>query len=451
MQYFCLRHPSFQRFLHCSFNSPARSICKGSTTRTLSKLVEKKEQKQQQLVVPSELTTKMNEPWSKEHKRVFRNCQYSLSNSYANPLTHKELIELTKQRGDTELIDEFNNHSLEYTSNGGSVDLREEIAKLYDNPNITSNNILVFPGAQVALQTAAIALCKDCHSITFTPGYQSTVETPLFAHNSRVTQLPRRASQNGWQIDIEQVKNTIRDDTKYILLNEPYNPAGTIMTRETQFQLIELAKQHDIIIFCDEVYRLLEHDPTNHRLPSICDVYSKGISCVTIAKPWGGCGITIGWLAIQDLDLKQRIVDVQYFGTSCPSRASEIQAIMTLRASDIILHKNMTIIRYNLNLLENFILRYNHFFDWIQPKAGAIAFLKFKGPLTTSQLGIEMATKASISMKPAYCFTSDVTDDNDYFRVGYGEEIFPQTLNAFELFVQQNEQNWLSQMKEKEN
>ena len=45
-----------------------------------------------------------------------------------------------------------------------------------------------------------------------------------------------------------------------------------------------------------------------------------------LSKPWGGCGITIGWLALQDLDLKQRLVDVQYFGTASPSRASELQA-----------------------------------------------------------------------------------------------------------------------------
>ena len=400
------------------------------------------------VLVPPELT-KMNEPWSKEHKRVFRNCHYSLSNSFANPLTHKELIELTLQRGDTELVEQFNTHSLEYTSNGGSIDLREEIASLYDNPNITSENILVFPGAQVALQTAAIAVANDCHSITFTPGYQSTVETPLQARNAHVTQLPRRF-ENGWQIDLQQVKDAIRPDTKYILLNEPYNPAGTIMSRDVQLQLVELAKQHDIILFCDEVYRLLEHNPTTDRLPAICDLYSKGISCVTIAKPWGGCGITIGWLAVQDMDIKQRIVDVQYFGTACPSRASELQAIMTLRASSIILEKNMTIIRHNLKLLETFIQRYSHFFDWIKPKAGAIAFLKFKGPLTSSELGVEMATKAGISMKPAYCFTNVVTDDNDYFRVGYGEEIMPKALDAFERFVKQNEQHWLSRMKEEQ-
>ena len=61
----------------------------------------------------------------------------------------------TQARGDHALVAEYHNHSLEYTPNGGSTDLKEEIAKMY-GPKITANNILVFAGGQVALQTAAI-------------------------------------------------------------------------------------------------------------------------------------------------------------------------------------------------------------------------------------------------------------------------------------------------------
>ena len=67
-------------------------------------------------------------------------------------MTHAELIELTLARGEKELVDQFNNHTLEYTPNGGSLDLRQAIAELYGS-SITSDHVLVFTGAQVALQT----------------------------------------------------------------------------------------------------------------------------------------------------------------------------------------------------------------------------------------------------------------------------------------------------------
>ena len=53
----------------------------------------------------------LTEPWSKKHKQVTRagsgGVLHSLSNSYAQPLTHKELVELTLARGDRALVDEY--------------------------------------------------------------------------------------------------------------------------------------------------------------------------------------------------------------------------------------------------------------------------------------------------------------------------------------------------------
>jgi DNA-binding transcriptional MocR family regulator len=263
------------------------------------------------------------EPWSKKHKRVTNassgGVPFSLSNSYAQPLTHPELIALSQARGDVELVDAYNTHALGYTPNGGSLDLREEIANLYGT-SITSDNVLVFAGAQVALQTAAIALASDAHSIVFTPGYQSTVEAPGHA-GGRVTQIKLRAS-NSWHPDPKEVEAAIREDTRYMVINEPYNPAGTLMSHHLQLELISIAERHGIHIMSDEVYRLLEHD-SKDRLPAMADLYEKGISAVTLSKPWGGCGVTIGWLAFQDLGIKQKLVDAQYFGTGETERWGE--------------------------------------------------------------------------------------------------------------------------------
>jgi hypothetical protein len=62
--------------------------------------------------------------------------------------------------------------------------------------------------------------------------------------------------------------------------------------------------------------------------------------------------------------------------------------------------------------------------------------------LTSEELGQELA-EAGISVKPAYCFTDVVTDDIDYFRVGYGEEIMPKALEALVAFVEARKGDWL--------
>lgn len=378
------------------------------------------------------------EPWSKKHKKVTGGTPFNLSNSFAEPLTHEELVRLSIERGDLGIVMDFNKHSLVYTPNGGSLDLREEIAKFYGDA-ITAENIVVFAGGQVALQTAAIALLdNDSHSIVFSPGYQSVLQAPLHA-GSQVTQVPLLPEQN-WQIDPAAVEAAIQSNTRYMVINEPYNPAGTLMSRELQQQLKDIAEKNGMYLLSDEAYRLLEHDARD-RLPPMADLYARGLSACTLSKPWGGCGITIGWLALQDLELKQKIIDVQYFGTACPSRASEIQAIMTLRASDIILERRMNIIRRNLALLDQFIEDYGDWFEWVRPNAGAIAFVKFKGPLKSNELGDRLAI-SGISIKPAYVFTGDYTTHQEYFRIGYGEEVMPKALAALIDFVEENKRAW---------
>jgi len=378
------------------------------------------------------------EPWSKKHKSVTGGLEYNFSNSFSEPLSTEELIDYSLAIGDEALVEEYYKHSLAYTPNGGSLDLREEVANLY-GPDIEADNILIFAGGQVALQTAAYAvLDKGSHSIVFTPGYQSVQQSPEHALSD--TTRIKLYAKNQWQINPAEVENVIKENTRYIVLNEPYNPAGTVMKSDIQQALVNIARKHNITILCDEAYRLLEHDEKD-RLPAMADAYENGISACTMSKPWGGCGLTIGWLALQDMTLKQKLVDIQYFGTACPSRASEIQAIMTLRSSDIILKKNLDIIRNNLRLLDQFMETYKNYFEWIRPTASPVAFVRFKGPLTSDELGVAFANEG-ISIKPTYCFTDDVTGYQDYFRIGFGEKVMPTRLDALTRFVEKHKGSW---------
>ncbi|KAL7429038.1 hypothetical protein ACHAXM_001521 [Skeletonema potamos] len=359
-----------------------------------------------------------------------------------------ELIKLTKDREDTQLLKLYNDHDLQYVPNGGSDDLRQDIARVVYDDNLSAENILIFPGGQVALQTAALAFASGVHSIVFTPGYQSTVESPEWVvGNAGVTQIPRY-SDNNWQVDIQQFKEAIRPNTKFVILNEPWNPGGIVMSHQLQQEMIDICRVHDIVILCDEVYRLLEHNDCD-RLPSMAVAYEKGISAVTMSKPWGACGVTIGWLACQDVSMVQRLVDVQYFGTACVSRASEIQARMVLGASDVILKDRREIILRNKALLMGFVEKYSEFFSVKEPNAGAIAFVKFK--LFPSHALGEQLSLCGISIKPYYCF-ADVDDEASkaklypceayHFRVGFGELDFPSKLDALEKFVDGRAHGW---------
>ena len=354
-----------------------------------------------------------------------------------------ELLDKVKASGDPDnLIDMYKNHELVYVPNGGSLDLRKDIGRvIYDDKLSPMENILVFPGGQIAIQTAVMAFAPNCHSIVFTPGYQSTVQCGMYG-NQDITEIPRRP-ENNWQVEPQKLRDAIQSNTKLVILNEPHNPSGILMSAALQKEIIDICREHGIIILCDEIYRLLEHED-GLRLPAIANAYEKGISMVAMSKPWGGCGITIGWLACPDKEIVQRLVDVQYFGCVACSRASEIQARMVLKVSDLILRERMEVILYNKSKLIDFIEnKYSEWFEWKRPNSGAIAFIKCKLPgVSSEELGNQLAA-IGISIKPAYVFsTSPCKGVECYFRIGFGERKMLLALEALEEFVKANEAGW---------
>lgn len=357
--------------------------------------------------------------------------------SSSEPLTHKELIEAAKRNGDDKLIELYNDHLLGYAETGGSLDLRQEIATLY-GPDIGADNVVVFPGAQTGMTLTAQALLHEGdHSIIITPSYQSLEEGIKLAGSNftRVALSP----DNGWQLDLGAVEAAIEGNTKYIALNDPHNPSGALMDIDTKLKLIALAEKYNILIFSDEVYRLLEIDPDD-RTASMADLSKNAIALSTMSKPWGAGGTGIGWVVCQDLDVKAKLIKSQQIYAVCFSRPGEIQAMMAIRASEEIIGKNMKIIDENLRLLDQFFLEYAYMFEWIRPQAGGTGFVKFKGPLNGDELAAELLEQEILVFGPAI-FDCD-ENLKQYFRIGFSRRAMPAALAAFKEFVNERRAQW---------
>jgi alanine-synthesizing transaminase len=77
---------------------------------------------------------------------------------------------------------------------------------------------------------------------------------------------------NGWQPDVADIERKINSRTRAILLINPNNPTGTVYSRQTLERVLELARQHGLVIFADEIYEKL-----------IFDAHEKHISIATLA------------------------------------------------------------------------------------------------------------------------------------------------------------------------
>ena len=365
------------------------------------------------------------------------NIRHRFYASSSEPLMLTELIAMAENNGDQQLVQHYHDHSLGYADNGGSWDLRQEISQLYD-AGISAEHVVVFPGAQTGMTLTAQALLQaGDHAIVITPSYQSLEEGAKLAgcDITRVNLSP----DDHWQMDIDAVAAAIKVNTKYIALNDPHNPSGAMMSLDSKLALVRLAEEHDILIFSDEVYRWLEHDPLT-RSPSMASLSNKAIALSTMSKPWGAGGTGIGWVVCQDKHICSKLLKAQHIYAVCFSRAGEIQAMMALRSSDIIIAKNIQIIHDNLALLEQYFADNADIFEWISPRAGGIGFVKFKGPISANELANQLVEHEILVFPPAIFDCDDSL--KQYFRIGFSRTTMPAALQAFRLFIDQQRPIW---------
>ena len=366
------------------------------------------------------LPFKLEEFW----KQYEFTTPYLLCASDAESWKMEELISLA----DPESKRLWDSLTLGYTEPPGHPLLRKEIAALYSS--LTQEDIFTFAGAEEGIYCAMRVLIEPGdHVIVVDPCYQSLATLPA-TFGAEVTAIELKF-ETQWQLDLTQIQKAFRPNTKFIALNFPHNPTGTILNREIQDGLIALARSHGAYIFCDEVYRFLEVDESL-RLPSIVDEYQKGISLNVMTKSFGLAGLRIGWLASKDQNFLKEVGSYKLYTSICNSAPSEILAIMALRAKERILHRNREIIRQNLKILDEFMQRNHKYLAWVRPQGGTMAVLKLLLPMPVEQFAMELVRKEGVLIMPGSVFDLP----GNFFRIGLGKKSMPDILHRFERFLQ---------------
>ena len=349
---------------------------------------------------------------------------YLLCCSDAESWTLQELLALA----DKESLELWHSLTLGYTESPGHPLLRREVAQLYTS--MQPDQILTFAGAEEGIYCAMRVLIEPGdHVIVVDPCYQSLRALPE-AFGAQVSSIKLQAS-NQWQLDLDEVRQAFRANTKLLILNTPHNPTGTVLSKETIEQLVQLARQSGAYIFCDEVYRYLEVDEAE-RPPSLADAYERAISLNVMTKSFGLAGLRIGWLASQDADFLRQAGDYKLYTSICNSAPSEILALMGLRARETILKRNRNIVLHNLKLLDAFMQRHRQKLSWVRPQGGTVAVLELLLQLPVEAFADSLRRSQGVLVMPGSVFDLP----GNYFRIGFGRKNMPEILERLERFLQ---------------
>lgn len=354
-------------------------------------------------------------------------ARYHLTASDIESMPLSELLEMASD-ADRKA---FNNQWLGYTETYGHPELREEIARTYET--VDPAHVLCFAGAEEGVYIAMrVLLEKDDHAIVVVPNYQAAETVPLDICD--VTGVPLD-EQDNWSLDIDRIRREIRPNTRLISINFPNNPTGAVLDRDRFDALISLCSEYGIYLFSDEVYRLVERDPSI-RLPQAADVYEKALSLNVISKAYGLPGLRIGWIVCRDERLLARMEAYKHYLSICNAAPSERLTIIALRAGQQILERNRALVNHNGDQLDRFFSEFTDDFQWYRPDGGCVAFPRYTGRGDTNQFCENLVEETGILLLPPKIYASELIETPvDRFRIGFGRGNIEAGLNVFREYL----------------
>ena len=362
------------------------------------------------------------------------NAPYLLCCSDLESLTVSELLTLPKTP--TEKAESLENLWLGYTESKGAPELRHEIRKLYEQ--LDSDDILVHTGAEEGIfNFMHTVLAPGDHIIVQYPCYQSLFEIAA-AIGCEVTRWRPSLSGNtsdslSFQWDADFLKKSITPKTRAIVINSPHNPTGCILGKTMLDDIAHIAEYYGIHVLSDEVYRFSEYDEKD-RHPSMADLTERGVSLGVMSKSFGLAGLRIGWLALKNKALYNKMAALKDYTTICNSAPSEFLATFALKNKVKLLERNNGIIKNNLETLIPFFQKYNDIFTWIPPMGSALAFPVIKNVENSESFTQKLVEQTGVLLMPGIIYGNAY---KNHFRIGFGRKNMPECLGHLANFLNQ--------------
>ncbi|MED3995426.1 aminotransferase [Peribacillus frigoritolerans] len=363
------------------------------------------------------------EQWMNEYEVE---AVYNIAETCVESLTVNELISIDGTNPEKFLVD-LGKNKLTYGHIEGSLDFRTLVSNQYQS--LDADNVLVTNGAIGANFLLLYSLIQPGdHVIAVHPTYQQLYEVPT-SFGATVDLLPLR-EENNYLPDLNELKSLVNEKTKMIIINNPNNPSGAIIEKEMLEEIVEIARSYDAYILCDEVYRkLLQEDDLV--VPSIVDLYEKGISTSSMSKVLSLAGLRLGWIAGPKEVIYECFRHRDYTTISC-GMLDDILAVHALKNYDKILDRNRKIIKENLTILDAWVEK-EPLISYVKPRAGTTAMLKYDLPVSSEDFCIGLFKANGAFLTPGSCF-----DIEGHVRIGYAckTEVLEQGLQKVSEYLQ---------------
>ena len=305
-----------------------------------------------------------------------------------------------------------------YTSNYGIPALRKEIAKWeteHHGVQYDADEVLVTVGVGEATYASMAAFLEDGDEVLVpNPVWLNYIHVPSSLGAVPVTYNLKE--ENNYQIDMEELESKITDKTKIIVIVNPSNPTGGVLSRETLEKLSQLAIKNDLLVVADEIYSQLVYDDTKHvSIASLPGMKERTITLGGFSKAYSMTGWRLGYMCAPR-GIIAACVRVHQYTITCASSFVQEAAVTALRdcADDV------EAMRQEYQRRKDYAVKALNEIDGISCNDPQGAFYIFVNVKSLGMSSMEVAEyfleEAKVAMVPGSAFGSE---GEGYLRLSY--------------------------------
>lgn len=220
-----------------------------------------------------------------------------------------------------------------YTSNFGTMELRQAIAdklKKQNNVDYEAGNVLVTVGLSEAVFVVLAAILDAGDEILVPdPVWMNYINVPKFFNAVPVTYSLKE--ENGYQIDMDELRSKVTPKTKAVVIVTPNNPTGGVLSADTLKELADIAVKNDLYVISDEVYERLIYDGEKHvSIASLPGMKERTFTFNGMSKAYSMTGWRLGYVAAPT-ELIPVLNKLHQHNTTCAPSFVQAASIVALR------------------------------------------------------------------------------------------------------------------------
>jgi hypothetical protein len=336
--------------------------------------------------------------------------RFNLSESGVHPLTIQDLLGLAGASA-VPLLD----IRLGYSQSNGTDLLRERIAALY--PGASPDQVLVTTGSAEANFCVCWRLLEPGDKVAvMMPNY---MQTPGLTQNFGAQVRPITLHEKeAWEPRAEEVRAAIVPGTKLVVVTNPHNPTGHVLSDALRRVILERAQEVGAWLLADEVYQGAERNGKTTQ-SFWGSGYEKVIVVNGLSKAYGLPGLRIGWIVSQPAFSQEAWARHDYT-TIGPSGASDHLAAVALDplVREKIIARTRGILKANSPVMDAWLKKFGDLFTWHPPQAGAICWARYRGAVPATEIVEKLRAQHSVLLCPGEHFGTP-----GFLRFGYGGEL----------------------------